>query len=93
MGPGASSAPRRSPSVASRLDATFTPRAHRDANLWFGLLTDLGDADREHVDGDEALLERAAAGIEELNVKYGDRSDGRFFLFHRPRLHNPREGC
>ncbi|MFA5058248.1 MAG: hypothetical protein WC485_09060, partial [Opitutaceae bacterium] len=67
--------------------------ANRDPNLWFGLLTDFGDADREHVEGDETLLELAAGGIEKLNEKYDNGAHGRFFLFHRPRIHNPREGC
>ncbi|RJO66043.1 MAG: cyclic beta 1-2 glucan synthetase [Myxococcales bacterium] len=67
--------------------------ANRDPNLWFGLLTDFGDADQEHIEGDETLLALAAGGIEELNEKYGDGAHGRFFLFHRPRLYNPQEGC
>jgi len=65
--------------------------ANRDPNLWFALLTDFGDADRERVDGDEELLAGAAAGIEALNAAHG--GNGRFFLLHRPRLHNPSEGC
>ena len=47
----------------------------------------------EHVEGDETLLALAAGGIEELNAKYGNGAHGRFFLFHRPRLYNPQEGC
>lgn len=60
--------------------------ANRDPNLWFGLLTDFGDAAQKRVAGDDALLELAAGGIAELNGKYGDGAHGRFFLFHRPRL-------
>jgi cellobiose phosphorylase len=67
--------------------------ANRDPNLWFGLLTDHGDAPEEHATGDEELLAAAAEGIEALNRKYGNGNHGRFFLLHRPRLHNPREGC
>lgn len=67
--------------------------ANRDPNLWFGLLTDLGDADQELVEGEEALIALAAEGIEGLNAKYGSGTGGRFLLFHRPRLYNPREGC
>ena len=66
--------------------------ANRDPNLWFGLLTDFVDADQEHVEGDETLVELVADGIEELNEKYGNGAHGRFFLFHRPRLYNQREG-
>ncbi len=67
--------------------------ANRDPNLWFGLLTDFCDADEERVAADEELLALAAGGIAELNAKYGNGAHGRFFLFHRPRLYNPQEGC
>lgn len=67
--------------------------ANRDPNLWFGLLTDFCDADKEHVDGDDNLLAVAADGIQKLNEKYGNGTHGRFFLFHRPRLYNPQERC
>ncbi len=65
--------------------------ANRDPNLWFGLLTDFGDADRETAEGDDLLLARAVAGIDALNAAYGAR--GRFLLLHRPRLFNARERC
>lgn len=67
--------------------------ANRDPNLWFALLTDFGDADSQQVDGDDSLLQVAADGVEELNSKHGNGTHGRFFLFHRPRLYNPQEGC
>ena len=67
--------------------------ANRDPNLWFGLLTDFGDAGEEHLAGDEDLLAAAVSGIETLNEKYGNGAHGRFFLFHRPRLYNAQEGC
>jgi cellobiose phosphorylase len=67
--------------------------ANRDPNLWFALLTDFGDADRQHMEGDDGLLQLAADGVEELNGKYGNGTRGRFFLFQRPRLYNPQEGC
>jgi len=67
--------------------------ANRDGNLWFGLLTDFGDAAEEHLEGDSALLADAVDGIEALNLKYDGAGQGRFFLFHRPRTHNPNEGC
>ena len=73
---------------------------NRDEQLYFGLLTDFGDADSESLPGDEALLTRAREGIERLNKAYlsANSSDSntadsetcnRFFLFHRPRLWNP----
>ena len=67
--------------------------ANRDPNLWFTLLTDFADADREHLEEDEHLLELAVEGIEALNREYGNGQAGRFLLLHRPRLYNPQEGC
>ena len=46
----------------------------------------------EHVDGDEALLEAAIAGIARLNRRYGPAPGGdRFLLLHRKRLWNDGE--
>ncbi len=45
--------------------------ANRDPNLRFCLLTDFGDADKEHVPADAELIEWASAGITALNEKYG----------------------
>jgi len=63
---------------------------NRDEQLYFGLLTDFGDAESETLPADEALLLHARAGIEQLNKTYpSNDASTRFFLFHRPRLWNP----
>jgi cyclic beta-1,2-glucan synthetase len=67
--------------------------ANRDPNLSFALLSDFRDAPREHMDGDAALLQRAREGVLALNARY--LAAGRaspFYLLHRPRRWNPREG-
>jgi cyclic beta-1,2-glucan synthetase len=76
--------------------------ANRDNHLAFALVSDFRDAARERMDEDGALLQRAVAGIEALNTKYvaaappesSEAFDGRapFFLFHRARRLNAREG-
>ncbi len=67
--------------------------ANRDPNLAFALIGDFRDASAEHLDNDDALLARAADAIEALNTKYADAAKcGGFFLFHRARRWNPREG-
>ena len=69
--------------------------ANRDDHLRFALLTDFQDALQETLPEDAALLRRAAEGIDALNAKYRQaHSNGRdaFYLFHRPRRWNPREG-
>jgi cellobiose phosphorylase len=71
--------------------------ANRDRHLHFGLLTDFRDAAAAELPEDAALLACARAGIESLNEKYRgggeeERNGDPFFLFHRPRLWNAREG-
>jgi cellobiose phosphorylase len=66
--------------------------ANRDSHLHFALLTDFRDAPEEILPGDQALLQRARAGVVKLNQKYPSGSHTLFFLFHRPRRWNAGEG-
>ena len=67
--------------------------ANRDEHLLFALLTDFNDAPEEHMPGDDELLALARKGIESLNETYvGSKLALTFFLLHRPRLYNPKEG-
>ncbi len=66
--------------------------ANRDPNLIFGLLTDLKDASQETLPEDQALVNTLQQGVQQLNAKYGRAINDTFFLFHRPRLWNAREG-
>ncbi|MFC3814956.1 GH36-type glycosyl hydrolase domain-containing protein [Lysobacter sp. GCM10012299] len=77
-------------SLVEGLEVRFL--ANRDRHLHFALLTDFLDADQQTLPADEDLLERAAQQIELLNHRYAPESGDRFFLFHRPRQWNPREG-
>ena len=65
--------------------------ANRDDNLFFGLLTDLPDADSEILPGDADLIQLAKQRIAGLNDLYRRESCDPFFLFHRPRLWNAGE--
>ena len=57
--------------------------------LHFALLSDWTDAATESVDGDQALVDAAAAGIDRLNRRHGaGRETDRFLLFHRRRVWN-----
>jgi cyclic beta-1,2-glucan synthetase len=57
--------------------------ANHGDNLLFSLFSDFRDADHLHEEDDGPLLERAVAGLEELNRRYaGDR----FLLLHRQRV-------
>jgi len=66
--------------------------ANRDPRVHFALLTDFRDAPEESQPGDQALLQRARAGIGMLNRKYPFADQDVFFLFHRPRRWNAGEG-
>jgi cellobiose phosphorylase len=66
--------------------------ANRNENLHFALLTDFRDAREETIPEDEPLLRLAEKRINELNEQYGSAQGDTFFLFHRPRRWNPREG-
>jgi cellobiose phosphorylase len=76
--------------LAEALEVRFL--ANRDENLHFALLTDFFDAAAAVLPGDDALLDAAQREIDALNLRYAPEQRNRFFLFHRPRLWNPREG-
>ncbi|MEQ1508446.1 MAG: cyclic beta 1-2 glucan synthetase, partial [Myxococcota bacterium] len=65
--------------------------ANADAELGLALVTDFRDADAAELPGDQALLARVRDGIDALNREHAapGRSDGPFFLLHRPRRWNP----
>ncbi|MDQ6873257.1 MAG: glycosyltransferase family 2 protein, partial [Gemmatimonadota bacterium] len=65
--------------------------ANRDENLQFAILSDFTDAPTEHRPDDEEILAAAASGIRSLNAKYRNGGADVFFLFHRPRLWNPKQ--
>ncbi len=63
--------------------------ASPDGELQFALLSDWTDSPTEHADDDEALLEAARRGIEQLNQRHGASPAGdRFFVLHRRRVWN-----
>ena len=65
--------------------------ANRDPNLQFAILSDYTDSPTEHRQGDEEILTAVSAGIKALNAKYRNAAEDVFFLFHRPRLWNPKQ--
>ncbi len=64
---------------------------NRDPNIHYALLTDLPDS-AEPADEHDPRIDLAVQLIEGLNRKYEDEPYGRFYLFHRHRVYNPREG-
>jgi cyclic beta-1,2-glucan synthetase len=65
---------------------------NRDPNICYALLTDLPDSS-EPAGEKDARVDLAIQLIEELNQRYADEPYGGFYLFHRHRVYNPREGA
>jgi hypothetical protein len=65
---------------------------NRDPNIFFALLTDLPDT-AEPAGEHDGRIDLAICLIDELNRKYASESYGGFYLFHRHRVYNPREGA
>ncbi len=78
--------------AVQRLEVHYLSNSEGD--VLFALLSDWADAETESTEGDEELLAAALHGIASLNAKHGKAADGsdRFFLFHRRRVWNEREG-
>src|SRR5512146_2881785 len=63
-----------------------------DPHIHFAVLSDFLDAPAETMPRDAEILEAARAGIRALNAKHATAGTDRFFLFHRLRQWNEREG-
>jgi cyclic beta-1,2-glucan synthetase len=67
--------------------------ANQDPNIHFGLLTDLPDSvTRPRANDTDPLVELAIQLIDELNEHYAKAGAGSFFLLHRHRIFNARQG-
>ena len=78
--------------VVERLEVHYL--ANADPELRFALLSDWPDAAAESIPEDAASVELARASIRQLNARHGPAAGGgdRFWLLHRRRLWNEREG-
>jgi len=59
-----------------------------DPSIHFAILSDFADTTTFDAPTDPAILERARAGVDALNLKFGADHANRFFLFHRDRQWN-----
>ena len=67
--------------------------SNQDPNIHFGLLTDLPDTKARPLDEkSNPLAIFAAQCVNELNAKYAHEKGGSFFLLHRHRVFNSRQG-
>ncbi|HLH03916.1 MAG TPA: glucoamylase family protein [Bryobacteraceae bacterium] len=65
---------------------------NRDRNIFYALLTDLPDS-AEPAGEQDRRVDLAIDLINQLNTRYADEPYGGFYLFHRHRVYNPREGA
>ena len=65
---------------------------NRDRNICYALLTDLPDS-AEPAGEQDRRVDLAIDLINQLNVRYAGEPYGGFYLFHRHRVYNPREGA
>ena len=63
-----------------------------DPRIHFAVLSDFKDAPTLAVEGDDQILAAAVAGIEALNHRHAPEGNDRFYLFHRDRQWNPKQG-
>ena len=63
-----------------------------DPRIHFAILSDFKDARTLSVAGDAEILAAAVSGIEALNRRHAPGGNDRFYLFHRNRYWNPKEG-
>jgi cyclic beta-1,2-glucan synthetase len=67
--------------------------ANQDRNIHFGLLTDLPDSvTRPRQNDTDPLVDLAVQLTDELNERYANAGAGTFFLLHRHRIFNARQG-
>ena len=66
--------------------------ANREAHLHFAILSDFTDAPAETRPDDDAIVRAAVDGIRALNARYAGGAQDAFYLFHRPRQWNARQG-
>ena len=67
--------------------------SNQDPNIHFGLLTDLPDIKSRPLDeSSNPLAALAVQCVNDLNAKYGNEKGGSFFLLHRHRIFNARQG-
>ncbi len=77
--------------LCDELEARYL--SNQDPHIHFGLLSDLPDAEARPLDEDRnPLVELAMHYIDGLNEKYASAKGGAFFLLHRHRIFNSRQG-
>ncbi|MFA5575677.1 MAG: glucoamylase family protein [Tissierellaceae bacterium] len=81
--------PERIDQLAETLETHYL--SNRDENIYFGILGDYKDGQEEKAQGDQEIVARGLAAVEELNRKYAGGLP-RFYYFHRRRTLSKTQG-
>lgn len=76
---------KRSLELINQLEITYL--ANNEKNIYFAIVGDLKDSDKQFNDEDKEIIEASIGRIKELNQKYCDTNkEQKFFLFMRERI-------
>ncbi|AEF16491.1 glycosyltransferase 36 [Thermoanaerobacterium xylanolyticum LX-11] len=75
---------KRVKELLAQLEITYI--SNKEDNLYFAIVGDFKDTNKEKLEDDEEIVNTALGGIKELNEKYGEGKDI-FFYFHRKRVY------
>jgi len=67
--------------------------SNRDPHIYYALLTDLPDTAEPGGEESDERVDLAIDLVNDLNERYASLPYGGFYLFHRHRIYNPREGA
>lgn len=65
--------------------------SNREENLYFALVGDYKDLDRERAEEDERIIRAAMDGVKKLNDRYRQEGREKFYFFHRHRQLNVKQ--
>ncbi|PQQ67206.1 GH36-type glycosyl hydrolase domain-containing protein [Acetivibrio saccincola] len=65
--------------------------ANKEKNLYFALVGDYKDSEKENMPNDKKIVDAAFAEVARLNKKYSGGKEDIFYFFHRHRQYNDRQ--
>lgn len=87
--PAMLTSPKRTRELISKLEVVY--HANKDKNIYFAILGDFADYDKEVAPGDKSIIELGLKEIRKLNYRYF-KNEEHFFLLNRKRTFNKSEG-
>lgn len=78
----------RTVEIIERMEVYYL--ANQSSNLYFALLGDFSDCDKEHKEGEDGIVQKALKTISDMNTKYA-RNVPVFYYIQRKRKYNEKE--